>query len=61
MSLHALFDANDNPTDEQIERAVTGNLCRCGAYLNIARAGRLAVELRANGLPEGKAGSGGEQ
>jgi xanthine dehydrogenase YagT iron-sulfur-binding subunit len=47
MSLRALLEAHDNPTDEQIERAVTGNICRCGAYPNIARAGRRAVELRA--------------
>jgi len=47
MSLTALLDAHDDPSDEQIERAVTGNLCRCGAYRNIARAGRIAAERRA--------------
>lgn len=47
MSLKALLDQNGNPTDEQIERAVTGNLCRCGAYPNIARAGRRAADARA--------------
>ena len=30
-------------SDEQIHRAVTGNLCRCGAYLNILAAGRMAA------------------
>ena len=38
LSLRALLDAHENPSDEQIEHAVTGNLCRCGAYLNIAKA-----------------------
>ena len=47
MSLHALLGQHDNPTDDQIERAVTGNLCRCGAYLNIRKAGRRAADQRA--------------
>jgi xanthine dehydrogenase YagT iron-sulfur-binding subunit len=46
MSLHALLEAQPRPTDRQIERAVTGNLCRCGAYPNILAAGRLAADLR---------------
>jgi xanthine dehydrogenase YagT iron-sulfur-binding subunit len=52
MSLRALLDLNANPTDDDIERAVTGNLCRCGAYLNILRAGRRAAELQADAPPE---------
>lgn len=47
MSLRALFEQQQDPTDDQIERAVTGNLCRCGAYPNIAKAGRLAADRRA--------------
>jgi len=47
MSLRALLDETPDPSDEQIERAVTGNLCRCGAYRNILEAGRLAAELQA--------------
>jgi aerobic-type carbon monoxide dehydrogenase small subunit (CoxS/CutS family) len=43
MSMRALLDANPAPTDDQIMRAVSGNLCRCGAYRNILRAGRLAA------------------
>jgi aerobic-type carbon monoxide dehydrogenase small subunit (CoxS/CutS family) len=43
MSLRALLDATPNPSDDQIARAVSGNLCRCGAYLNIVRAGRMAA------------------
>ena len=45
MSLRALLDRNPDPSDEEILRAVSGNLCRCGAYQNILRAGRRAVEL----------------
>jgi len=47
MSLRALLQENARPSDEDIQRAVTGNLCRCGAYLNIIRAGKRAVELLA--------------
>lgn len=46
MSTRALLDENPQPTDDDIVRAVSGNLCRCGAYAHIARAGRRAVELR---------------
>jgi aerobic-type carbon monoxide dehydrogenase small subunit (CoxS/CutS family) len=47
MSLRALLDRHPRPSDDQIVRAVTGNLCRCGAYLNIVRAGRLAADVQA--------------
>ncbi len=40
MSLRGLLNATPEPTEEQIRRSVTGNLCRCGAYLNIVKAGR---------------------
>ncbi len=46
MSLRALLDGNDDPTDDDIQTAVSGNLCRCGAYRNILRAGRLAADLQ---------------
>ena len=46
MSLRALLDKNPDPTDDEIEHAVAGNLCRCGAYRNIIRAGRLAADLQ---------------
>ena len=45
MSLQGLLTTTPNPTDEEILRAVTGNLCRCGAYQHILAAGRLAVEM----------------
>lgn len=46
MSMRALLDENPDPTDDDIVRAMSGNLCRCGAYAHIARAGRRAAELR---------------
>ena len=32
MSAVALLEANPNPTREQVRHAMSGNLCRCGAY-----------------------------
>ena len=52
MSLRALLDAHPQPTDEQILRSVSGNLCRCGAYPNILAAGRLAADLHVQMLPK---------
>lgn len=40
MSLKALFDANPAPDDEAVRQALSGNLCRCGAYSHILRAAR---------------------
>jgi xanthine dehydrogenase YagT iron-sulfur-binding subunit len=45
MSLTALLLACPQPSDDEIRRAVTGNICRCGAYPNILKAGRRAVEM----------------
>jgi aerobic-type carbon monoxide dehydrogenase small subunit (CoxS/CutS family) len=43
MSLRGLLNETPAPTDGEILRAVSGNLCRCGAYQNILHAGRLAA------------------
>jgi xanthine dehydrogenase YagT iron-sulfur-binding subunit len=43
LSLKALFAEKAAPTDEEVVRAVSGNLCRCGAYRNIVRAARIAL------------------
>jgi xanthine dehydrogenase YagT iron-sulfur-binding subunit len=43
MSLKALFNENPAPTDDDIVRAVSGNLCRCGAYRNVVRAARMVA------------------
>ena len=48
MSLAALLASNTAPTDSEIERAVSGNLCRCGAYQHIVAAGRRAAGRSTN-------------
>ena len=49
MSLRGLLDSTPHPSEEEIARAVSGNLCRCGAYQNIVHAGQRAAELQAQG------------
>src|SRR5690242_835151 len=38
MSITALLAEQQVPSEEEVRRAVSGNLCRCGAYQNIVRA-----------------------
>ena len=38
MTAAALLATKPNPTDVQIDQAMSGNLCRCGTYLRIRRA-----------------------
>jgi isoquinoline 1-oxidoreductase alpha subunit len=38
MSAAALLKSNPNPTDEDIDAAMSGNICRCGTYLRIKEA-----------------------
>jgi isoquinoline 1-oxidoreductase subunit alpha len=38
MSAAALLKTNPNPTDAQIDTAMSGNICRCGTYLKIREA-----------------------
>ena len=45
MSVKALLNANPNPTTEEIRHALSGNLCRCGAYPKITRAALRAAEI----------------
>jgi len=45
MSAAALLTKTPKPTDAQINTAMTGNICRCGTYLRI----REAIKLAANG------------
>lgn len=43
MSAAALLKTNPNPTDAQIETAMSGNICRCGTYLRIREAVKTAA------------------
>ena len=45
MTASALLDRTPNPTDDEINTAMSGNVCRCGTYMRI----REAIHLAANG------------
>jgi carbon-monoxide dehydrogenase small subunit len=44
MTARALLDRNPHPTDDEIRRAIAGNLCRCTGYENIVRSIRWAAD-----------------
>lgn len=46
MSAAVLLRENPAPTDEDIDAAMAGNLCRCGTYLRIRKAIHLAAEMQ---------------
>lgn len=46
MQAIALLDTNRKPSDADIDRAMGGNLCRCGAYQRIRAAIKAAAEDR---------------
>ena len=45
MSAAALLAKTPNPSDAQIDDAMSGNICRCGTYLRIRQAIHRAAEL----------------
>lgn len=47
MSASALLASNPNPTDADIDAAMSGNICRCGTYVRI----REAIKQAAKGSP----------
>ena len=50
MSAAVLLKENPNPTDEDIDIAMAGNICRCGTYSRIRKAIHLAAEINKNNL-----------
>lgn len=42
----SLLDSVEDPTDEDIDRTMNGNICRCGTYTRIRKAIHRAVELK---------------
>ena len=48
MSTKALLDANPDPSREQVEVGLAGNLCRCTGYRTIHDAVELAAKKRRN-------------
>ncbi len=48
MQAASFLDLNPEPTDDQIDAAMSGNLCRCGTYVRI----RAAVKTAATKMQE---------
>jgi len=48
MSASALLARNPDPSDTEIDDAMSGNICRCGTYVRIREAIKLAAQSRAN-------------
>jgi xanthine dehydrogenase YagT iron-sulfur-binding subunit len=46
MSVEGLLRRNPDPSDQEILTAMSGNLCRCGAYPNIFKAARQAADRK---------------
>jgi isoquinoline 1-oxidoreductase alpha subunit len=44
MSATALLASNSNPSDDDIDQAMSGNLCRCGSYPRIRAAIKTAAK-----------------
>lgn len=44
MSAVALLEKNAHPTDEDIDAAMSGNICRCNTYVRIRKAIKTAAE-----------------
>ena len=44
MSAAALLKSNPNPSDADIDAAMSGNICRCGTYLRIKEAIKTAAK-----------------
>jgi isoquinoline 1-oxidoreductase alpha subunit len=47
MQASAFLQTTPNPSDQQIDSAMTGNLCRCGTYQRIRAAIKTAAKERA--------------
>jgi len=50
MSAAVLLRENPNPTDQDIDNAMSGNICRCGTYPRIRAAIHKAAQLQREGL-----------
>ena len=49
MSAAVLLRENPDPTDQDIDDAMSGNICRCGTYPRIRKAIHLAARLQKEG------------
>jgi aerobic-type carbon monoxide dehydrogenase small subunit (CoxS/CutS family) len=48
LSMTALLEKNPTPSEDEIRHAMSGNLCRCGAYVKILAVGMSAASNRSS-------------
>ena len=51
MTVKHLLSVNENPTDDEIRAALSGNLCRCTGYTQMYQAIKAAIEAEQKGMP----------
>ena len=49
MTSYALLEQHSDPTEDDIRKAISGNLCRCTGYVNIVKAVQWAAQKKAGG------------
>ena len=49
MTGYAFLNSNNEPTEDEIRHAISGNLCRCTGYVNIVKAYQYAAEKMREG------------
>ena len=60
MSAAALLQTTPKPTDGDIDRAMNGNVCRCGTYTRIREAIHKAASATSRPVQTARAGAGAE-
>ena len=50
MSCAALLERNPNPTAQDVQQAISGNICRCGTYPKVIEATLAAAKSRSRSL-----------
>jgi len=49
MTGYAFLQSNNDPTEDEIRHAISGNLCRCTGYVNIVKAYQYAAQKMREG------------
>jgi carbon-monoxide dehydrogenase small subunit len=50
MTVKHLLSINENPTEEEIRAALSGNLCRCTGYTQMYQAIKAAIDAEKKGM-----------
>ena len=56
ISAYNLLEMNPDPSEDEIRRALSGNLCRCTGYIKIIESVKYAAKLKKRGAPPARGG-----